>query len=85
MAAGYSAGVLGWVARVWLVDAATADRLACGERAPGDDAPWVFVFFHGNQFPLLAWKHRRQTAVMVSLSADGEMQGSILARRSVSP
>jgi lysophospholipid acyltransferase (LPLAT)-like uncharacterized protein len=48
--------------------------------APGDDAPWVFVFFHGNQFPLLAWKHRRQTAVMVSLSADGEMQGSILAR-----
>ncbi len=71
--------LLGWVARVWLRTLRLrVDSRAVGEA--GDESPWVFVFFHGNQFPLLAWKHRRPTAVMVSLSADGEMQGSILAR-----
>ena len=62
--------ILGWVARVWLSTLRLrVDARAVGE--PGDESPWVFVFFHGNQFPLLAWKHRRQTAVMVSLSDDG--------------
>ena len=40
--------------------------------------PIVFTFFHGTQFPLLAWKRRRKTAVMVSLSKDGSMQARAL-------
>lgn len=43
-------------------------------------APWVLSFFHGTQFPLLAWRRRRRTAVMVSLSKDGAMQARALAR-----
>jgi lysophospholipid acyltransferase (LPLAT)-like uncharacterized protein len=40
----------------------------------------VLVFFHGTQVPLLAWKRRRATAVLVSLSRDGEVQSRVLAR-----
>jgi lysophospholipid acyltransferase (LPLAT)-like uncharacterized protein len=42
------------------------------------DRPWVLVFFHGTQFPLLAWKRRRLTAVMVSHSKDGALQARAL-------
>jgi lysophospholipid acyltransferase (LPLAT)-like uncharacterized protein len=38
----------------------------------------VLSFLHGKQWPLLAWRRRRPTAVMVSLSADGEMQARAL-------
>lgn len=38
------------------------------------DRPWVLVFFHGKQWPLLAWRRRRLTTVMVSHSKDGELQ-----------
>jgi lysophospholipid acyltransferase (LPLAT)-like uncharacterized protein len=41
---------------------------------PADERPWVLVFWHGNQLPLLAWQRRRATAVLVSLSADGQIQ-----------
>lgn len=69
--------ILGLVARVWLatlrveleIDPALAQRTE----------PWVLVFFHGKQWPLLAWKRRRRTAVMVSLSEDGSMQARALA------
>jgi lysophospholipid acyltransferase (LPLAT)-like uncharacterized protein len=70
--------LLGSVARVWL--GTLRLRVAPRVEDQGDESPIVFAFFHGHQFPLLAWKHRRKTAVMVSLSADGEMQGSILAK-----
>lgn len=40
--------------------------------------PWVLSFFHGTQFPLLAWGRRRTTAVMVSLSRDGALQARAL-------
>lgn len=40
----------------------------------------MLVFFHGQQWPLLAWKRRRKTAVLVSLSADGELQAGALGR-----
>jgi lysophospholipid acyltransferase (LPLAT)-like uncharacterized protein len=43
-----------------------------------DDAPWVLAFFHGTQFPLLAWRRRRRTAVLVSLSRDGALQARAL-------
>lgn len=41
--------------------------------------PWVLALFHGTQFPLLAWRRRRPTGVMVSLSKDGAMQARALA------
>ena len=70
--------LLGLVARLWLatlrvrleVDPAL---LLCEER------PWVLAFFHGSQFPLLAWRRRRRTVVLVSLSRDGAIQARALA------
>jgi lysophospholipid acyltransferase (LPLAT)-like uncharacterized protein len=34
---------------------------------------------HGSQWPLLAWRRRRRTVVLVSLSRDGAMQARALA------
>jgi len=44
------------------------------------DGPWILAFWHGTQVPLLAWKRRRRTAVMVSWSRDGELQTRVMAR-----
>ncbi len=70
--------VLGIVARLWL----STLRLRV-ERHPDLDAvadrPWVLAFLHGKQWPLLAWRRRRSTVVMVSLSKDGEMQTRALS------
>jgi lysophospholipid acyltransferase (LPLAT)-like uncharacterized protein len=74
--------VLGWilgvVARAWLatlrvriVRDPSLDRVA--------DRPWVLAFWHGTQWPLLAWRRRRRTVVLVSLSRDGAMQARALA------
>jgi len=71
--------VLGVIARLWLatlrvelvVDPALREAAAAGR-------PWVLSFFHGTQWPLLAWRRRRPTTVMVSLSADGAMQARAL-------
>lgn len=69
---------LGLLARVWLwtlrVDVEMAPELVTSTE------PWVLSFFHGTQWPLLAWKRRRTTAVMVSLSRDGRTQARALAR-----
>jgi hypothetical protein len=70
--------VLGLVARVWLatlrVRVVTHPALAgVGHR------PWVLAFWHGTQWPLLAWRRRRPTVVLVSLSRDGAMQARALA------
>jgi lysophospholipid acyltransferase (LPLAT)-like uncharacterized protein len=43
------------------------------------DRPWVLAFWHGTQWPLLAWHRRRRTVVLVSLSRDGSMQARALA------
>ena len=43
-----------------------------------DPRPWVLVFWHGQQLPLLAWPRRRRTAVLVSLSKDGQIQAGAL-------
>jgi lysophospholipid acyltransferase (LPLAT)-like uncharacterized protein len=48
------------------------------EASEANDVPWVLVFFHGTQWPLLAWRRRRPTLVMVSHSADGSMQARAL-------
>lgn len=69
---------LGLLAYVWLrtlrVTLAVDPSL---DRAEG--RPWVLTFFHGKQWPLLAWKRRRSTAVLVSLSRDGEIQAGALS------
>jgi hypothetical protein len=68
---------LGVVAKLWLrslrVTVAMDPALRSSERA------WVLAFWHGTQWPLLAWSRRRRTAVMVSWSADGGMQARALA------
>jgi lysophospholipid acyltransferase (LPLAT)-like uncharacterized protein len=69
--------VVGLVARLWLatlrleVDVDPSLALVA-------DRPWVLAFFHGTQWPLLAWKRRRPTWVMVSWSKDGALQASAL-------
>jgi len=69
--------VLGVIARLWLatlrLDVVAHERLR--ERT---DRPWVFAFFHGTQWPLLAWPRRRRTLVMVSWSLDGTLQARAL-------
>jgi lysophospholipid acyltransferase (LPLAT)-like uncharacterized protein len=70
--------VVGLVARVWL--ATLRVRLVLDpalERVR--DRPWVLAFWHGTQWPLLAWRGRRRTVVLVSLSRDGAMQARALA------
>jgi lysophospholipid acyltransferase (LPLAT)-like uncharacterized protein len=69
--------ILGLIARLWLrtlrLDVHVDD--AFDER---DQRPLVLAFFHGTQFPLLAWPRRRATAVMVSHSSDGEIQTQVM-------
>ena len=72
---------LGVVARLWLATLRlrvivhpTLEALGASDGR----APWVLAFFHGTQWPLLAWKRRRPTLVMVSHSADGSMQARAL-------
>jgi lysophospholipid acyltransferase (LPLAT)-like uncharacterized protein len=70
--------LLGLVARVWL--ATLRVRVVRHPALEGvDDRPWVLAFWHGTQWPLLAWRRRRRTVVLVSLSRDGAMQARALA------
>jgi lysophospholipid acyltransferase (LPLAT)-like uncharacterized protein len=69
--------ILGLLVRLWLMTLRV--RLELAPELASEDRPWVLSFFHGTQFPLLAWKRRRRTVVMVSLSKDGEMQARALA------
>jgi lysophospholipid acyltransferase (LPLAT)-like uncharacterized protein len=70
--------LLGLVARVWL--ATLRVRVV---RHPAlareQERPWVLAFWHGSQWPLLAWRRRKRTVVLVSLSNDGAMQAQALA------
>jgi lysophospholipid acyltransferase (LPLAT)-like uncharacterized protein len=69
--------VLGVVARLWL--ATLRVRVRVDPALEGaSDVPWVLAFFHGAQWPLLAWHRRRRTVVLVSLSRDGAMQARAL-------
>ncbi len=70
--------LLGFVARVWLATlrvTVVVDPSLEGVR----DRPWVLAFWHGTQWPLLAWRRRRRTVVLVSHSRDGAMQARALA------
>jgi lysophospholipid acyltransferase (LPLAT)-like uncharacterized protein len=68
--------VLGLVARLWL---ATLRVRVDRDPALVDSGTWVLAFWHGTQWPLLAWGRRRRTVVMVSWSTDGAMQARALA------
>ena len=67
--------LLGLLVRLWLATLRVRIVVDAGVD-PGARA--VFVFFHGKQFPLLAWPGRREMAVLVSHSADGELQTRVL-------
>lgn len=70
--------VLGWVAWLWL----STLRVRVVQHPALDTAsprPWVLAFWHGTQWPLLAWRRRRPTVVLVSLSRDGALQARALA------
>jgi lysophospholipid acyltransferase (LPLAT)-like uncharacterized protein len=68
---------LGFVARMWL--ATLRVRVVVDPALEAVKArPWVLVFWHGTQWPLLAWRRRRRTVVLVSLSQDGAMQARAL-------
>ena len=70
--------LVGLVARVWLSTLRVRVALDPAlERV--HDRPWVLAFWHGSQWPLLAWRRRRVTVVLVSLSRDGTMQARALA------
>jgi len=69
---------LGVVLRLWL--ATLRVRVVVHpELEVARNRPWVLAFWHGKQLPLLAWRRRRPTVVLVSLSGDGTMQASALA------
>lgn len=71
---GIVVGLLAWLwlrsLRLTVVEDPALDR--------ADPRPWVLSFFHGEQFPLLAWRRRRPTVALVSLSKDGELQSRAL-------
>ena len=70
--------VLGLLARAWL--ATLRVRVVTHPALAGvEHRPWVLAFWHGTQWPLLAWRRRRRTVVLVSLSRDGAMQARALA------
>jgi lysophospholipid acyltransferase (LPLAT)-like uncharacterized protein len=69
--------VLGVVAKLWLATL-RLHVVVHPELEARSGMPWVLSFFHGTQWPLLAWKRRRPTLVMVSHSSDGAMQARAL-------
>lgn len=71
--------LLGALARLWLSTLRLELRVHPSLAAAGDERPWVLAFFHGKQWPLLAWKRRRPTVVLVSLSKDGDIQSRALS------
>ena len=77
------AGWLGVIAWLWLRRAAAACRCrsipSCRPTSRGCSSSST-----GNRWPLLAWKRRTKTTVLVSLSADGSLQARACSRCSAS-
>jgi lysophospholipid acyltransferase (LPLAT)-like uncharacterized protein len=71
-------GVLvGLLARLWLTTLRV--RVVVDPALAGAEGrPWVLTFWHGTQWPLLAWRRRKPTVVMVSHSRDGALQARAL-------
>jgi lysophospholipid acyltransferase (LPLAT)-like uncharacterized protein len=77
---GLLGGLLGLVARAWLFTLRLRVEVDPALEALEGETPWVLAFWHGTQWPLLAWARRRRTVVMVSWSKDGAMQARALTR-----
>jgi len=73
-ALGVLLGVVAWLWLATLRVRVIADPALAG----ASERPWVLAFWHGTQWPLLAWRRRRRTVVLVSLSRDGTMQAQVL-------
>ena len=69
---------LGLLARLWLATH-TVRVIAHPALQAVQARPWVLAFWHGTQWPLLAWTRRGPTVVLVSHSRDGTMQARALA------
>lgn len=69
---------LGLVARLWLATLRVR-VVQHPSLAHVQGRPWVLAFWHGTQWPLLAWGRRKRTVVLVSLSSDGAIQAGALA------
>ncbi len=73
--------ILGWfaglLARAWLATLRVRVALHPGLEHVRH-RPWVLAFWHGTQWPLLAWRRRGPTVVLVSLSRDGALQARAL-------
>ncbi len=67
---------LGLLLRLWLWTLKL--RVEFHPELDGARGPWVLSFFHGTQFPLLAWRRPRPTVTLVSLSSDGSLQAGLL-------
>jgi lysophospholipid acyltransferase (LPLAT)-like uncharacterized protein len=65
--------LVAWIVRAWLA------LLRVRVHGVVPEGPVVWVFWHGAQMALLARK-RRPTAVLVSLSKDGELQAGVMRR-----
>lgn len=63
--------MVAWVVRLWLA----LVRVRVHGAVP--EGPVIWVFWHGTQMALLA-RPRRPTAVLVSLSKDGELQAGVM-------
>jgi lysophospholipid acyltransferase (LPLAT)-like uncharacterized protein len=74
-ALGWLLGMLAWLWLATLRVRVVADPALESVRG----RPWVLAFWHGTQWPLLAWQRRGPTVVLVSLSRDGVMQARALA------
>lgn len=71
--------LLGAFVRLWLATLRLTLVYDPALRAPaGLSTPWVLALWHGQQMLLLRWVQRRGTAVLVSLSKDGELLAGAL-------
>lgn len=70
--------LLGGLVRLWLSTLRVRLRVD-PSLSNAYDRPWVLAFWHGDQWPLLAWQRRRRTVVLVSFSSDGALQARALS------
>ena len=75
--------LLGFFVRAWIATL-RARVVYQGWDPAAFPGPWVLAFAHGQQMALLAWRRRRRTLVLVSLSDDGELQTGVMARQGLS-
>jgi len=76
--------IVGIVARLWLATLRVRVTLDAPLDAPLAEGRLAFGFWHGRQWPLLAWERCRGAVVLVSWSRDGSLQARALAMQGLS-